>query len=78
MENGNKVAEVINRLASQKETSAEAIALAWILRHPTGIQPIIGTVKPKRIIASCLADSVTLSREEWYTLLTAARGQAVP
>ncbi|NUM46714.1 MAG: aldo/keto reductase [Anaerolineales bacterium] len=73
-----RVAPLIARLAAQKGTTREAIALAWLLRHPAGIQPIIGTTNPDRLIASCAADSVTLSREEWYLLLEAARGKPVP
>ena len=56
----------------------EAIALAWLLRHPAGIQPIIGTTNVDRLLASCQADAVSLTREEWYSLLTAARGANVP
>jgi predicted oxidoreductase len=52
--------------------------LSWLLRHPAGIQPIIGTTKPERIRASCLADQISLSREEWYALFVAARGAGVP
>ena len=52
--------------------------LAWLLRHPAGIQPIIGTTKPERVKASCLADDVELTREEWYALFIAARGEPLP
>ncbi len=70
--------EMISSMAKTKQTSQEAIMLAWLLRHPAGIQPIIGSTNPERIIASCLADKVELSREEWYALFVAARGKAVP
>jgi predicted oxidoreductase len=71
-------AKLIIELAATKHTSPEAIILAWILRHPAGIQPIIGTTKADRVRVSAQADDVTLSREEWYSLLAAARGQKVP
>lgn len=71
-------APLIAELAAAKNVSAEAILLAWILRHPAGMQPIIGTTKADRVRASAQADAVTLSREEWYALLAAARGQKVP
>ena len=48
--------------------------LAWLLRHPAKIQPIIGTTNPDRIRATAQAENVTLTREEWYTLYTTARG----
>ena len=71
-------APLIAELAAAKKVSPEAVLLAWILRHPAGIQPIIGTTKAARVRASAQADTVTLSREEWYALLAAARGQKVP
>ena len=69
---------LIARLAEEKETTQEAIALAWLLRHPMGIQPVIGTTRPERVEASAAADAVHLRREEWYALLIAARGAPVP
>jgi predicted oxidoreductase len=71
-------AALVTQMAQEKGTTPEAIALAWLLRHPAGIQPIIGTTKPERIIASCQADEVTLTREEWYALFTAGRGEPLP
>lgn len=68
----------IAALASARETTREAIALAWLLRHPAGIQPIVGTTSSERLVASCKADSTHLSREEWYSLFETARGQSVP
>ena len=69
-----RTAELVARLAQEEDTSLEAIVLAWLLRHPAGIQPIVGTTQPERVAASCLADNVELSREEWYQLFSAARG----
>ncbi len=62
---------LIAQLAAEHHTTPEAIALAWLLRHPAKIQPIIGTMNADRLAESCLADSVTLSRIEWYRLLAA-------
>lgn len=77
-QNVRHLAGHIAALAAAKDTTPEAIALAWILRHPAGIQPIIGTTRPERVHASVLADGVELSREEWYELLIASRGAPVP
>ena len=76
--NVQKTAQLVAEMAAAKQTSAEAIVLAWLLRHPAGIQPIIGTTKPERVRASCLADGISLSREEWYALFIAGRGEALP
>ena len=76
--NVQKTAQLVAEMAAAKQTSAEAIVLAWLLRHPAGMQPIIGTTKPERVRASCLADGISLSREEWYALFIAGRGEALP
>ncbi|MBA3930140.1 MAG: aldo/keto reductase [Xanthomonas sp.] len=69
---------LLHQLAEEKGVTPEAIQLAWLLRHPAGIQPIVGTTDPVRLAACCAADGVTLSREEWYALFAAARGTRVP
>ena len=71
-------AALVAALATAKNTTPEAILLAWILRHPAGIQPIIGSTQAERVRASVRADELTLTREEWYTLLAAAVGKKVP
>ena len=71
-------ARAIADLAEAKHTSREAIALGWILRHPAGIQPIVGTARPERLRLSVEADQVELTRAEWYGLLEATRGEQVP
>ena len=68
----------VKTLAADYQTSSEAIALAWLMRIPMGIQPIIGTTKISRIKDCCKAQSITLSREHWYQLYEAARGAEIP
>ncbi len=74
----SRVAILIKSLAEQKSVSPEAILIAWLLRIPARIQPVIGTTNLERIRASCQAMSITLSREEWYLLFTAGRGDPLP
>lgn len=73
-----RAAARVRALAEARGVSREAIALAWLLRHPAGIQPVVGTTNPQRLAASRQAADVTLSREEWSSLLEAARGAPVP
>jgi predicted oxidoreductase len=54
------------------------IALAWLLKHPAGISPIIGSTTAERIVAAKAALDVEYSREDWYRLLEARNGQSVP
>jgi predicted oxidoreductase len=73
-----RAAELVRQMAEEKKVPREAIVLAWLLRHPAGIQPIIGTTNVQRIRATAQAQDVTLTREEWYTLYTTARGEPMP
>ena len=71
-------AAVVAEMAEDKGVSAEAIVTAWILRHPAGIQPLPGTTTPERLLAVCQAEQVSLTREDWYRLFLAGRGEALP
>jgi len=73
-----KLQSLLAKLATEKGVTHAAIALAWLLKHPSRMQPIIGTINPDRIREAVLADSIELSRGEWYLLLTAARGMPLP
>jgi predicted oxidoreductase len=65
----------INAIAADKGVTNTAIAIAWLLRHPARMQPILGTTNPQRVKDSCQASGVTLSREEWYQIYLAAGNQ---
>jgi predicted oxidoreductase len=54
-----------------------AIAIAWILRHPARMQPILGTTNAKRVKDICKASAVALTRMEWYEIYNAA-GNKLP
>jgi predicted oxidoreductase len=71
-------AVLVAGLALQYNTSREAIVLAWLMRHPAAVQPVIGTTIPARIKACALASGVNLSREDWYRLYVSARGAVLP
>lgn len=64
--------QALDELAEQYQAAPETIAIAWILRHPAGIQPIIGTMTPERIRSIARAVDIPLTREEWYRLYSAA------
>lgn len=54
------------------------LALAWLLKHPAGIVPIVGSTNPEHIREAANAASIELSRTDWYKLWVAARGERVP
>jgi predicted oxidoreductase len=68
---------VVDRLAAAYDVPAEAIATAWITRHPARTQVVLGTTTPERITAAAKGADVELTRPEWYELYRAA-GYLVP
>jgi predicted oxidoreductase len=68
----------IDAVAKDRGASRTTVALAWLMKHPSGIQPIVGSINPDRIRQAAKADELELSREEWYRLLLAARGEPLP
>jgi predicted oxidoreductase len=72
------VTTLVAQLAQEKKVSPEAILIAWLMRLPFDVQPIIGTTKPERLTASCQANEIELSRYDWYRLFTAGRGSKLP
>ena len=69
--------KAIDELAAEKGVTNTTIAIAWLLRHPARMQPIIGTTNPGRVKESCQASNITLTRQEWYSIYRAA-GNKLP
>ncbi len=72
------VAGVLDRLAAREGVSRSAVAYAWIMAHPAGCIPIVGSQQVARIAEAPAALRVRLSRADWYEVLTAARGEKLP
>lgn len=70
--------ERLDVLAERHGCDRMAIVLAFLLAHPAGIIPIVGTQKPERLRACARAVSITLSRQEWYEILQTSLGKPLP
>lgn len=70
--------EGLDQIAAEQEQSREAVALSWLLAHPAGVIPIIGTQDPDRIRASVRAFEVKWDRSQWNQVLEAAQGEKLP
>lgn len=68
---------VLNRLAEKYQVTPNAIAVAWIMRHPAGIQTIVGSTNRERVQGICKASDIFLTREEWYEIYLSA-GKKLP
>ena len=69
---------VLDRIAQEQSVSRTAVALAWLLVHPAGVIPIIGTQTLSRIEDSISSLDVELSRSQWNEILVAAQGFPLP
>ncbi len=67
----------IDNLAEKYGVTNSAVAIAWILRHPAGIQAVIGTTNPERVAQVSMATGFTLTRKEWYEIYLSA-GNKLP
>ncbi len=69
--------KVLDRLSEKYKVTPNAIAVAWILRHPAKMQVVIGSMNSQRISNVSKASGITLSKEEWYEIYKAA-GNKLP
>lgn len=62
----------LDEIAEKYHVNSTTIALAWILRHPAKIQPVIGTMNLQRLRDCAAASEIYLTREEWYKIFVVA------
>jgi predicted oxidoreductase len=72
------VVAVLDEIARARSTSRMLVALAWLLKHPAKIVPVVGSTNPANIREAVKAAELELTREEWYRLLAAARDEPLP
>ncbi len=78
IEDEQRIENELNKQAEKYQCQPWQVVLAWLLRHPVGISPIVGSTNPERIKAAKVALSLAYSREDWYRLFEARNGEAVP
>ena len=66
------------QLGRELEATPEQLAIAWLLKHPSKIHPVLGSGKLERIRLMVKAEELALDRQHWFQLLEAARGFPVP
>jgi predicted oxidoreductase len=74
----SQLLNTLDAIAQARGVGRAVVALAWLLKHPSRIIPIVGSIRPNRIQEAVKADEVELTRDEWYRLLLAARGEDLP
>ncbi len=73
-----RIRKVAESLAIKYEIGAAIILLAWILKHPASLLPVIGTANPERIAELRKATEITLDIEDWFAIWSANLGTEVP
>ena len=76
-ERSKRVIAVSQLLSEKYNVLPEQILLAWLLKHPSKIKPVLGTAKPERIKLALEATRINLLREDWFVLWRASTGDEV-
>jgi predicted oxidoreductase len=71
------VMNALSNVASQNNVDETAVAIAWLLAHPSRILPVLGTNSIERIKGMSAALDVKMDRQTWYEIYTAALGREV-
>lgn len=77
-ERDRAVAAELDRIAGDAGVSRAVAAYGWLMAYPAGIVPIIGSQSPERIAEGAEALTMRWTREDWYAVLVAARGERLP
>lgn len=69
--------QTFSKAPAYQATPAQ-LSLAWLLRHPASIFPVIGTTKPERVAESAKATDIHLDVQDWFEMLKAVQGREMP
>lgn len=69
---------VLKKLSLKYNVSEDVLLLAFVLKHPSKISPVIGTTNKERILNANKALKINLELEDWFALLVASQGHKVP
>lgn len=72
------ICAAMDKVASAQGASRSVAAYSWLMAHPAGIIPIIGSQQAERIAEGAAALTVRWTRTDWYAVLVAARGVPLP
>ena len=77
-ERTRRIEECLSSLRGKYSATDSQLLLAWLLRHPAGIHPVVGTTSPERLQESFEALAIDLETEDWFEMLVASQGHKVP
>ena len=76
--NNERLKPLLASLSEKYNASEDQLLYAWLLKHPAGIHPVVGTTRIERLKAAMAAKEIILSSEDWFLLLETQWGHEVP
>ena len=73
----DRIKYTLQSLTTKYNATEDQLLLAWLLQHPSGIHPVIGTTSEARITAATQAVEIQLELQDWFALLVASQGHKV-
>lgn len=73
-----RVRATLETIGGDIGASVDQVALAWLLRHPARVLPVLGTGKIERLREAAAAEHITLDRQQWFAVWQASAGHEVP
>ena len=73
-----RIKKLLASLTEKYDATEDQLLLAWIMQHPSGIHPVIGTTSKDRITNAVKAVDITLELQDWFALLIESQGHKVP
>jgi len=77
-EQTRRIHKQLGELMAKYNATEDQLLLAWILKHPSGIYPVIGTTNKDRLKLAVEAQKIDLDLEDWFLILVASQGHKVP
>lgn len=77
-EQTRRIHKQLGELLEKYNATEDQLLLAWSLRHPAGIIPVVGTTNSKRLKQAVEATTMNLELEDWFLILVACQGHKVP
>jgi predicted oxidoreductase len=77
-EQTRRIHKQLGALLQKYNATEDQLLLAWIMKHPANILPVVGTTNPKRLTDAYVATNIDLELEDWFLILVACQGHKVP
>lgn len=77
-EQTQRIHKQLETLQDKYNATIDQLLLAWLLKHPAKIHPVVGSTNKKRLKNAVKAIDINLELEDWFLMLVACQGYKVP